>query len=388
MDDKITNTAEMAPEPQERPREEEKPIKREKPPKKPGSVSRFFNQFGVGKYWEQMNEYFEYEEKMEKAAAGKEATKETAEGMRAAAEGEVGAVKARGAEIPQQLNEAAVRAGAGSAEAAPIVAKAQAEETKIEEEAEAAKSDLEEEIPVFLAEPESTGLPSAEEIIKASEAEKPAKAEKLPTWEESDEADVTKEAEVKAAAVKAEELPSAEEIIKAHEAERAVEAEKPAKAEKLPTWEESDEADVTREAKAKEMPPVWEEVEPYTFSAAERKKIEAGLLAPKISTGFRARLPELSGIMETVFFAKGEKQSRARIEKMVNNLAKVGEAYVAQKVAKEKMTPQDEKALKKWVAETKSAIKVLEGAPEEMKPAKVVELRKPVKKKMAKRRAA
>ena len=157
MDEEKINTAEAAPEPQEKTREEETPAKLEKPPRKPGSVSRFFNQFGVGKYWERLNDYFEHEEKMEKAAAEKEATKETAEGMRAVADSEVGAVKERGAEMPAQIEQVAARAGAASPEAAPIVAEAKAEEAKVEAEAEAAKAALSGEAEALKQEGETKG---------------------------------------------------------------------------------------------------------------------------------------------------------------------------------------------------------------------------------------
>jgi hypothetical protein len=134
----------------------------------------------------------------------------------------------------------------------------------------------------------------------------------------------------------------------------------------------------------KELPPEWEETKPATISAADRKKIETGQWAPKISAGFQDRQPDLSAIMEeSLFFAKGEKGSKARLERMLNSLEKVGEAYAAQKAAKE-ISAQDEKALKKWIAETKGAIDVLKKSPE-MKPEKVIELKK---KKPAKRRAA
>lgn len=130
-------------------RKEFEAVRKEKKLKKPGSVSRFFNQFGIGKYWERMNDYFEEEEKMEKEEAEKAASKETVRDVKAAAETEVGAIKAVGAEIPKRIEESAVRAGAAGGEAVPIIAEAVAEETVIEEEAEAARADLGEEIEVL-----------------------------------------------------------------------------------------------------------------------------------------------------------------------------------------------------------------------------------------------
>ncbi|MFA5128761.1 MAG: hypothetical protein WC445_02205 [Patescibacteria group bacterium] len=128
-------------------------VRKEKKLKKPGSVSRFFNQFGIGKYWERMNDYFEQEEKMEKEEAEREASKETAEDIEAAAKTEVSDVKAKGQEIPKKILESAARAGASVEEAAPTIAEAKAEEAAIEQEAEAAKTGLIEDVEILEQKP-------------------------------------------------------------------------------------------------------------------------------------------------------------------------------------------------------------------------------------------
>ncbi len=122
-------------------------VQKEKKLRKPGAVSRFFNQFGIGKYWERMNDYFEQEEKMEKSAAEKAAVKETVGDVKTAAGEKVQEVKGVGAEMPVKIEAAAARAGAEAPEAAPVVAEAKVEEAAIEEEAEAAKADLIKELP-------------------------------------------------------------------------------------------------------------------------------------------------------------------------------------------------------------------------------------------------
>ncbi len=394
MDEKKIGVGEAA-EPQEKTRaEEEKPAKLEKPPKKPGAVSRFFNQFGIGKYWERLNDYFEHEEKMEAAAAEKEAAKETAEGMESVAKEEIIYIKNKGAEIPAKIEESATRAGAGSAEAAPVVAEAKAEEAKIEQEAEAAKADLDEEIKVFVAEPASLNLPSTEEIIRAHES---GKGEKLPPVEEFEA--IAKEHEAK--------QPPSIEKIKAVEVldEEVEEAEAPPSIGEVkpveviseeviePGEEEMEKAKVEpvslkKIKKTGEVRAVasWDDIEPIKSKELE-KAVKAGKFEPKISSGFKARLPELAGIMEEAFFAKGEKGSKLQLNRMAKSLERVREAYAAQTAAKE-ISPQDEKALKKWIAETKGATEIISAEPEKAKPAKVIELKKSAKKKAPGRRVA
>ncbi|MBU1146279.1 hypothetical protein KKD80_01905 [Patescibacteria group bacterium] len=138
--------AEKPREPKAEEQKEFEKAQKEKRLKKPGSVSRFFNQFGVGKYWERMNDYFEQEEKMEKATAEKAAAKETVGDVKAAAEEKVGEVKKTGAEMPVKIESAAARAGAEAGETAPVVAEAGVVEAQIEQEAEAAKADLDQEV--------------------------------------------------------------------------------------------------------------------------------------------------------------------------------------------------------------------------------------------------
>jgi hypothetical protein len=551
MNGKTTNAAEMAPEPQERPREEEKPIKREKPSKKPGSVSRFFNQFGIGKYLEKLNDYYEYEEQMEAVAAEKEAKRETAEAMQIAGEEAVGEVKARGAEMPAQIEASAARAGAIAPEAAPVVAEAKAEEARVEEEAEVAAAEIKKEAEALAAGSESAGLPQVEKSAESAETKagelppgefpsdsgfkigdkvqvvrssgeldpgwslmvynkeekmaavtKPDKngklmvknieldvlkdwqklkaeaaevedievieqkplldemaekikakyevapleevnarikvledqmraqdarheeileglksgklynsaelraeqenmkemeqvinaernsllkvreekakraAEPMVSGEEFEK--VRKEYEAKTEAEKeipvylAEEgLPSAEDIIKKHEVEKEMEE---AKVEPVAFGE--------MKKAGKEMPPEREDIKPFEFSAAERKKIEAGLLVPKIPARLKARLPDLAGIMETVFMAKGREHDEKIINRMVKSLEKARKAYAAQKDAISKF---DSQAFRKWVSETAGSIEVLKAAAEEMKPEKVVPL---VSEKKKKKKAA
>ena len=533
---------------EEKPKTEEKrPAKLEKPPKKPGSVSRFFNQFGIGKYWEKLNDYFEYEEKMEKAVAEKEASKETAEGMKIAAEAEVGAVKERGAEMPAQVENAAARAGAESSDASPVVAEAKAEEAKVEAEAEAAKADLNKEAEALIVGPEAKP-PAVEQIspyefppesgfkigdkvqvVRSSgelepdwkvmaynsekmavvgktdkngklmtktiemdvlkdwqklKVEKPSvKAEAKPPKAEEEageEAEITEQkplleemaekikakyergslqqidkrikdlsdqtraqdarheeivkglrsgklynsAELKAEQENMEEmdqvirteldtlekvrrektkmaemgLPSGEEF---EEAARVSEAKKketkkkePIKAEELPPVEEFEAAEKEHKERAVptpekvkpvevlgeeviEMPPEIEEIKPVTSKEIE-ETVKSKKWEIKPPTGFKTRLPEIySSIedLEKAFMAKGEKGSRARVERMVSAMEKVGEAYVAQKAAKE-MSPKDEKALRKWIAETKGVINALSKPEKEKRPVKAVKLKK------------
>ncbi len=122
-------------------------VRKEKKLKKPGAVSRFFNQFGIGKYWERLNDYYEQQEKLVEAEAEREATRETAEDIRAVAETEVSSVKARGQEVPTKILESAARTGASPEEAAPVIEEAKAETAAIEREAEAAKTDLAKDLP-------------------------------------------------------------------------------------------------------------------------------------------------------------------------------------------------------------------------------------------------
>lgn len=447
-------------------KKEFKMVQKEKKLKKPGSVSRFFNQFGIGKYWEQLNDYFEQEEKMEKAAAGKEANKETAGDIRAVAEEEVSKVKTKGEEMPTEIKDSAARAGATEEEAAPVVAEAVVEEAEIEQEAEAAKEDLSGEIEILEQKPLmdevkakyekkyrdtplrqidakikdiehqmreqdarheeiERGLRSGklfksdklwaeqkqmEEKREWIEAERnilfeikkektPVRAEKIkvkevPAWEEVEEPAVAKEAkeravpspeEVRPAEVLSEEIvESAEEEMKKAKVEPISLGKRRGVKEGPPSLEETRAAEVLGE-EVIEMPPEWKEIKPITSKELEERVRAGGV--PKVSTGFRTRLPELSGIMETAFFARGKESEKARLEWMISSLEKVAQAYAAQKAAKE-ISVQDEKALKKWIAETKGAIVVLSQAPEEMKPVKVVELKKPAKKKPAEGEAA
>lgn len=122
-------------------------VRKEKKLKKPGAVSRFFNQFGIGKYWERLNDYYEQQEKLAEAEAEREAIRETAEDIRAVAETEVSSVKARGQEVPTKILESAARTGASPEEAAPVIEEAKAETAAIEREAEAAKTDLAKDLP-------------------------------------------------------------------------------------------------------------------------------------------------------------------------------------------------------------------------------------------------
>lgn len=371
-------------------------VRKEKKLKKPGAVSRFFNQFGVGKYWERMNDYFEQEEKMEKEEAEKAAAKETVSDVRAAAEEEVGALKEAGAEVPGEVEASASRAGAEEETAAPVIEEAKVEEAAIEKEAEAAKADLDKEVEdveivekisledelrekykgtsvnAIDARIKSLGLSIAREgdsdarelleaerdiLVKIKKEKMPAKARekklevKLPAWDEEENL---------------EDLPPVEEFeiaAKEHEEQAVPSPEKVKAVEVL-------------EEEVVETPPEWENIKPVTSEELKRK-VEAGRWKPKmLSPEFQSREPEIFSAMEGAFFAKGEKSARARLEHMVDSLEKVGQAYVAQKAAKE-MSPQDEKILRKWVAETKGAIAVLQKqTPEEMKPVKAVELKK------------
>ncbi len=458
-------------------RKEFEAVRKEKKLKKPGSVSRFFNQFGIGKYWERLNDYFEEEEKMEKEEAEKAATEETVGDVKAAAETEVGAIKAAGAEIPKKIEESAVRAGAAGGEAVPIIAEAVAEEAVIEEEAEAARADLGEEIEVLEQRPlmdevkekyekKYKDVPSREIDVKIKDIEHQMRAEdarheeierglrtgklfksdelraeqkqmeEKREWLETErkvlleiKKEKTPAKKVETAKIKAEGFPPIEEFeaaakevkekrVPSSEEVKAVEVleeevEEPAEEEMvkakiepvvlgkmkkigkglLPV-EEFEEIGRAHEVKkemekakvepvalgkmkkvGRELPPEWDEIKPITSKEIE-EQVRAGKWAPRISSGFKDRLPELSSIMmEATFFAKGEKGSKARLERMLNSLEKVGEAYAAQKTAKE-ISARDEKALKKWIAETKGAVEVLRQAPEEMKPVKVVELKK------------
>ena len=443
--DKEEGTTEKSGEVKTEEQKEFEAARKEKKLKKPGSVSRFFNQFGIGKYWERLNDYFEQEEKMEKEEAEREAGKETMEDIKVVAGEKVSAVKERGGEIPTKILKSAARAGAGEEEAAPIVAEAKAEEAAIEKEAEAAKTDLDEEI-------EITEKRSMEDELREEYKNRPARevdariknlesnigSEKNPGMRELLEAErdilveIKKDKEtervkvsskrknlglpVRDEGISTKNLPPGEEfeaISKEHEVKTEMEKasvqpvalREPKKVGKvdLPPGEEFEAISKEHEVKTemekarvepiapgkmkkagKELPPEWEEVKPATISAVDRKKIEAGNWVPKISAGFQDRQPDLSAIMEeSFFFAKGEKDSKARLERMLDSLEKVGQAYVKQKVAKE-ISAADEKALKKWIAETRGAVDALKHA-SEMKPVKVVELKK---KKPAKRGAA
>jgi len=436
--------------------------RKEKKLKKPGSVSRFFNQFGIGKYWERLNDYFEQEEQMEKGEAEREASKETAGDIKAAAEEKMSAVKEVGAKMPAKILESAARAGARAEEAAPVVAEARAEEAAIEQEAEAAKIDLGEDVEIIEKGSMEDELkekygdrPEREVDLRIKSLESNIRLEKNLDMRELLEAErdilaeikkekerpkapsgrrlfkTTAEEEMKAPGKKIEvklppwdeeeglkDLPPGEEfeaIAKEHK-ERAVPSPEEVKAVEVleeeveePVEEEMEKAKVKpvalgkRKAKAgppsiEEIKPVevlseeviagealtpWDEVEPEKISSAERRRIEAGQWMPKVSKGLKENQPEIFDAIEEAFFAKGEKGSKARLERMLNSLEKVEEAYVAQKAAKE-ISSQDEKALKRWIAETKGAINVLKKAPE-MKPEKVVELKKI---KPAKRKAA
>jgi hypothetical protein len=420
-------------------------VRKEKKLKKPGSISRFFNQFGIGKYWERLNDYFEQEEKLEKEEAERKAGKETAEDIRVAAEEKVSVVKEKGREMPTKILESAARVGAGEEEAAPVIAEVKAEEAAIEKEAEAAKIDLGEEIEILekgsmedeLRE-EYKNRPTREVDARIKNLESNMGSEKNPDMRELLEAEkdilaeIKKEKEkervrvssgrknlglpVRDEGIKTKDLPPGEEfeaISKEHEVKTEMEKasvqpvalREPKKVGKvdLPPGEEFEAISKEHEVKTemekakvepiapgkmknagKELPPEWEEVKPATISAADRKKIETGNWAPKISAGFQDRQSDISAIMEeSFFFAKGEKDSKARLKHMLDSLEKVGEAYTAQKAAKE-ISAADEKALKKWIAETKGAMDALKHA-SEMKPVKVVELKK---RKPAKRRAA
>ncbi len=121
------------------------------------------------------------------------------------------------------------------------------------------------------------------------------------------------------------------------------------------------------------MPPEWEEVKPFEFSAAEKKKILAGLWAPKISESFKAHLPDLADTMDAVFIAKGKEHDEKIINRMAKNLEEVRKAYAAQKDAISKF---DSQAFRKWVSETAGSIAVLKGAAGEMRPGKVIPLKK------------
>ncbi|MBI5071630.1 hypothetical protein HZB93_01920 [Candidatus Falkowbacteria bacterium] len=440
-------------------RKEFEAVRKEKKLRKPGSVSRFFNQFGIGKYWERLNDYFEQEERMEKEEAERAAAKETAGDVKAAAEEKVGAIKAEGTEMPKKIEASAARAGAEAAEAAPIVAEAKAEETQIEQEAEAARADLGEEVEILEQRPlmdevkekyekkyKDTPLREIDVRIKYIEHQmkaqdnrhdeieeglksgklfksdelraeqkqmeekrewfeterkilleikkektpakaevKKIKAEESLAWEEAEEPAVAKEAKEGAvpspAEVKSAEVLS-EEIIEPAEEEMEKAKVKPVSLKKKkiqagpPSIKEIKPVEVLgEEVIGAESLTLWDEVEPATISVTERKKIETGRWEPKISAEFKAHEPKLFSEMEKAFFAKGEKGSKARLERMLSSLEKVGEAYAKQKTEKE-ISAADLKALKKWIAETKAAINVLQRAPEEMKPVKVVELKK------------
>jgi len=464
--------------------------RKEKKLKKPGSVSRFFNQFGIGKYWERLNDYFEQEEQMEKEEAEREASKETAGDIKAAAEEKVSAVKEVGAKMPTKILESAARAGAREEEAAPVVAEVKAEAAQIEQEAKAAKTDLGEEIEILEQKPledeirekyKNTPVRGVDVRIKSLESnirseknldmrelleaerdilveikkeKEPAKVPdkkievKLPPWDEEEGLkDLPPVEEFEAAAKEHEDraVPSPEKVkavdVLEEEVEETAEEEmkkaeiKPVRLDKgkekvsdelppdsgfklmgkvkvlrgdgqleeewIATSFDKDAGRVTvvkfdkkkgwssakhpkleelKNWQKMEVPPSIEEIKPVEVLSEE---IIGAEWKPKTSKGFEERQPEIFDAMEESFFAKGEKGSKARLERMLNSLEKVGEAYVAQKAAKE-ISAQDEKALKKWIAETKGAIDVLKKSPE-MKPEKVIELKK---KKPAKRRAA
>lgn len=425
-------------------------VRKEKKIKKPGSVYRFFNQFGIGKYWERLNDYYEQEEQLEKEEAEREASKETVEDVRAAAETRVSAVKKEGEEMPTKILESAARVGVRAEEAAPAIVEAKAETAAIAQEAETAKKDLGAEIEILekrSMEDEIRGeyknrpvrevdvriknlesnirleknlnkrelLEAERDILLKIKKEKlsvkkvgPAIKEKLPEWEEVEEAEArpvelppVEEFETEARAVKEERVPRPEEIkpveVLEEEVEEPIEPKKKmraVKAEELPPAEEFEEVAREHEVKeemkkakvepvalgkikkvGKELPPEWEEIEPAKITAADIKKIESGQWAPKISARLKDNMPDISAIMEeSRFFAKGEKSSKARLKRMLNSLEKVRQAYAKQKMAKE-ISAQDEKALKKWIADTKGAVDVLRRAPE-IKPVKVVKLKK------------
>jgi hypothetical protein len=418
--------------------------RKEKKLKKPGSVSRFFNQFGIGKYWERLNDYFEQEEQMEREEAEREASKETAGDIKAAVEEKVSAVKEAGTKMPTKILESAARAGARAKEAAPVVAEVKAEAAQIEQEAEAAKTDLGEDIEILEqgsmkdelkekyedrpARDVDLRIKSLESNIRSEknldmrellEAERnilveikkekePAKVPgkkievKLPPWDEEEglkDLPPGEEFEAIAKEHKERAVPSPEEVKAVEVLEEAVEepVEEEMEKEKIkpvflkkqskragpPSIEEIKPVEVlSEEIIGAEQVPAWDDVKPITSKEIE-EMVKAGRWKPKISKGLEERQPEIFDAMEEAFFAKGEKGSKARLERMLDSLEKVGQAYAAQKTAKE-ISAQDEKALKKWIAETKGAIDVLKKAPE-MKPEKVVELKK---RKPAKRRAA
>lgn len=217
-------------------------FRKEKKLKKPGAVSRFFNQFGIGKYWERLNDYYEQEEQLEKEEAERETSKEIAGDIKAAAEEKVSAVKEAGAKMPTKILESAARAGASSEEAAPAVTEARAETAAITQEAEAAKTDLGVEIEIIekrSMEDEIRGeyknRPVREVDVRIKNLESNIRLEKNSGRREllEDERDILLE-------IKKEKMP--------------VKKIGPTIKEKLPEWEEVEEA----EAKPVELPPVEE----------------------------------------------------------------------------------------------------------------------------------
>jgi hypothetical protein len=229
-------------------------FRKEKKLKKPGAVSRFFNQFGIGKYWERLNDYYEQEEQLEKEEAERETSKEIAGDIKTAAEEKVSAVKEAGAKMPTKILESAARAGASSEEAAPAVTEARAETAAIAQEAEAAKTDLGVEIEIIEKRSmddeirgEYKNRPVREVDVRIKNLESNIRLEK-----NSDRRAILEAERDILLEIKKEKLP--------------VKKVGPAIKEKLPEWEEVEEA----EAKPVELPPV-EEFETEARAVKEKR---------------------------------------------------------------------------------------------------------------------
>lgn len=269
-------------------------VRKEKKLKKPGAVSRFFNQFGIGKYWERMNDYFEQEEKMEKSAAEKAAAKETVGDVRAAAEEEVGQVKSAGAEMPAQIEKAAARAGAEAGEAAPVVAEAKVEEAAIEKEAEAAKADLEEEVEDI----EILEKTSLEDELREKYKDTPVNA--IDARIESLNLSIGR-----AGDSDARELLEAERdiLVKIKKEKMPAKAQGKKIKERIPAWDEVEELKKVKPLSAEDLPPVEE------FEAVAREHEEQEVPSPE-------KVKAVEVLEEAVEEPAEEEMAKAKVEAM------------------------------------------------------------------------
>ena len=241
-----------------------------------------------------MNDYFEQEEKMEKAEAEREASRETAKDIKATAESEVKAVREHGAKIPKQIEESAARAGAGSSEVAPIVAEARAKEAKIEKEAEAAKADLNKEAEdIEIVEKESL-----EDEIRRKYKDAPLR-------------EVNARMDNLELLVGREKNPDARELLEAElDILAKVKKEKmPAKVEnkeievKLPAWDETEEAKGVKPLSAEGLPPVEE------FETVAKEHEERAVPSPE-------KVKPVEVLSEEVIEPAEEEMARAKVKPM------------------------------------------------------------------------